>query len=792
MSDEGRERTSTYDAFISYNSADREVVQRLAEKVREAGFRVFLDIWSLVPGDIWYKGLERAVDGSPCCLVMCGPTGLGPWQSEEVEAAVRKRVDDTMRVIPVLLPGASDTFLKSHRFLGGHAHCDFRQGLEHTGAFERLCAGIRGEPPGPPARSPSSTAREPAQAEYRLRFDVRAGNWQRHSVVDTALRAAVPGAAPVVLYGLPGMGKTTVLCDVADGCRSDRTVLALTAGRTAAVEPRYLVEEVNAWLGRTFGRGLAAEELYALDWADALAALLGQVAHERLLVLLDDLGTGPFARAVLKAFSALPECLVLSTARSRLDPGRDVNHVFVPPMSREESVRFIAHLARTMRLPVDPEEMADQLPPDVLSHPLALRAFLAHTQLLPAALLVRPELPSDVLSARAAVAAVVAQLPAAHRTALAYAAVLDGVPSADFHDERLPLPPGFRGALPDLAGRCLVGHTAQGLEVPGLVVQALDDVAPSARPAAVRDIASQLAVAVRQMEDSALPLLARVTPPVALSTIAVGEWQALRETFPAGFLDRLNSRGFWKEYVLLAKALIAAADHLRDDDERVRLRIRVSRKVAQLGDTRSAWDLAHEAEEAARWLGSSWARADLAGLRAFLFYIEGEDTSALAELKVCIDLRSRDGDGGGLLIAHKLRGNLHLRRGKYKKAAAAYRAALEAGGEKADARHRIDAETSLAMCELRQGLQQAAVERLERAVRDMRALSLHSELPRALHALALVYDSQGLSVKALQWARQAAAARPRDPAVRAAVDRLLWRLENLGAGPGGRTDQGDL
>ncbi|MFF3654435.1 TIR domain-containing protein [Streptomyces olivochromogenes] len=792
MRDEARRPTPTYDAFISYNSADLEVVQRFAERLHERGFQVFLDDWCLVPGETWQEALIEALDSSPCCLVMCGPQGFGPWQNEEVRVAIEARVRGrTMRVVPVLLPGSADSAWRSVPFLERFTYCDFRQGLEQTRVFERLCAGIRGEAPGPPFSVTPAVSEEPAQMDFRSRLNVMAGSWRRVSVVEAACRAVAADRTPVVLYGLPGVGKTTALCDVADEIRSGRTVLVLTVGGTATAEPRYLVDEVNTWLATTFDRGLAAEDLYRYEWPDALAVLSRRVADERLLVLLDDLVAGPFADTVLRAFAALPECLVLGTARGHLGAGHDVGHVVVPPMSRGESVEFIAHAVKSLGLPVDPEDIADRLPGDVLSHPLALRTFLAHTRFVPAPLLVDPGLPTDVLSARALVAAVVAQLPVAHRGALAHAAVLDQVPLADLLKAGVVLPPGFTAALQDLAGRCLVSHVADAIEVPRLVAEALDIVDPSARRAALFDVTDQLGEAAREADDLALASLARVLPRTVLMLVSVGQWRELRETFPPGFLDRLNSGGFWKEYVLLARALISAADHLRDEAARVGLRVRVSRKLGQLGDTRTAWDLVREAETVTSTLDSPSLHGDLAGLRAFLAYLQGDDKSTLRELKGCVELRTRDGDAGGLLIAHKLEGNVHLRRGKYKKAEAAYRAALGAGGDEADARHRLDAETSLAICEFQQKRREEAVLRLERVVREMRALSVHSDLPRALHALALVYERQGLSAQSLEVARQAALAQANDPAVRAAVNRLVWRLENLRPGSGLRTGRAD-
>ncbi|MEU9499544.1 toll/interleukin-1 receptor domain-containing protein [Streptomyces sp. NPDC048196] len=513
---EARRAASAYDAFISYHAMDLPVVHRLVERLHEEGFHVFLDDWCLVAGEPWQERQSEALADSSCCLVMCGAHGLGPWQEEEVRLAVSARVSGrSLRVIPVLLPGASD--LEDLDFLERFTYCDFRGGLDQPRSFTRLCAGIRGEAPGPPQTAVSALrAGQPSPAAtYRSAFHAPASGWQRSSAVAAAHAAVTAGGAPVVLCGLPGVGKTHVLCDTADGLRAGRTVLALSAGGTTAAEPRYLVEEVNAWLDRTFGRGLTDEELYLHDWPDALAALLARVAEEPLLVLLDDLGTDQAGGTVLRAFAGHPDCLVLATAAEHLVDTADVRHVLVPPMSRAEGTDFIAHMAERTNLPVEAEELAEQLPADVLSHPLALRTFLAHTAYVPAVLLVRPGLPSDVLSARKLVSTAVVRLPPVHRKALAWAAVLGRVALADLLSAGMALPSWFTLALSDLVPRCLVVQVTGGVEVPQLVIQALDDVEPTARRTALHEILTELARLAADAERDGLASLAGVLTPMA-------------------------------------------------------------------------------------------------------------------------------------------------------------------------------------------------------------------------------------------------------------------------------------
>jgi hypothetical protein len=150
--EETRAAERTYDVFMSHNGNDKPMVERLALKLaNEAGLKPFLDKWHLVPGEPWQEALEKALDDSSTCAIFLGPQGLGPWENEEMRSALDERVrDKSLRVIPVLLPGADPKDEKTlPRFLRRLTWVDFRAGIDDSAAFRRLAAGIRGEAPGP-------------------------------------------------------------------------------------------------------------------------------------------------------------------------------------------------------------------------------------------------------------------------------------------------------------------------------------------------------------------------------------------------------------------------------------------------------------------------------------------------------------------------------------------------------------------------------------------------------------------------------------------------------------------
>ena len=96
----------TYDVFLSHATPDKPAVEDLARRLKRRKLKPFLDKWHLVPGEPWQEALEEALDRSQTFAIFLGPSGIGPWQNEEMRSALEEQVRDrSYRVIPVLLPG---------------------------------------------------------------------------------------------------------------------------------------------------------------------------------------------------------------------------------------------------------------------------------------------------------------------------------------------------------------------------------------------------------------------------------------------------------------------------------------------------------------------------------------------------------------------------------------------------------------------------------------------------------------------------------------------------------------
>lgn len=138
-----------YDVFLSHNGAEKNEVEIIARKLEKRGIVPFLDKWHLVPGEPWQESLEEALERSSTFAVLLVPSGLGPWENEEMRSALEDRArNKAFRVIPVLLPGAhpGDPSVLP-RFLRRLTWVDFRSELDTSEALENLIAGIYGFAP---------------------------------------------------------------------------------------------------------------------------------------------------------------------------------------------------------------------------------------------------------------------------------------------------------------------------------------------------------------------------------------------------------------------------------------------------------------------------------------------------------------------------------------------------------------------------------------------------------------------------------------------------------------------
>ena len=141
----GEESSSTeFDVFMCHNSADKPIIRKLAQQLKDLGVNPWLDEWQLQPGVPWQPALERQIERIKSAAVFVGDRGLGPWQNLEQAAFLRQFVAKGCPVIPVLLPTVGEV-PQLPLFLQGMTWVDFRQ--RDPDPLSRLVWGITGTRP---------------------------------------------------------------------------------------------------------------------------------------------------------------------------------------------------------------------------------------------------------------------------------------------------------------------------------------------------------------------------------------------------------------------------------------------------------------------------------------------------------------------------------------------------------------------------------------------------------------------------------------------------------------------
>ena len=131
-----------FDVFFSYNSEDKKDVYKIGSLLRENGVKVWLDEWELIPGRSWQQQLEQILEEVSSVTVFIGPSGIGPWESAEMEAYLIQAMQRPIPIIPVLLPEGSIPN-KLPVFLEQFKGVDMRRGITPL-QIDKLIWGITG------------------------------------------------------------------------------------------------------------------------------------------------------------------------------------------------------------------------------------------------------------------------------------------------------------------------------------------------------------------------------------------------------------------------------------------------------------------------------------------------------------------------------------------------------------------------------------------------------------------------------------------------------------------------
>jgi hypothetical protein len=157
-------RPGGYDAFICYNEEDEDEARRLKTGLESGHLRVFEASSSLHPGDSWMKEVASAIGSAKAALVLLGKGGAKRWAELELEELLREHKKRQMRIIPVLVSGATND--PDVPWLGGFTRVDLRR--HYRARLGQLLATLEG------ASEPPFVFPPPPPIERRVRIAVAA------------------------------------------------------------------------------------------------------------------------------------------------------------------------------------------------------------------------------------------------------------------------------------------------------------------------------------------------------------------------------------------------------------------------------------------------------------------------------------------------------------------------------------------------------------------------------------------------------------------------------------------
>lgn len=126
---------STNSIFFSYSRDNSEFVLKLAEELREAGSKVWLDQLDIKPGTRWDKSIETALAQSTTVLVVLSKSSVA---SHNVMDEVSYALEEGKTVIPILMEDCEIPFrLRRLQF------ADFT--ISHANGMETLSRALKGD-----------------------------------------------------------------------------------------------------------------------------------------------------------------------------------------------------------------------------------------------------------------------------------------------------------------------------------------------------------------------------------------------------------------------------------------------------------------------------------------------------------------------------------------------------------------------------------------------------------------------------------------------------------------------
>lgn len=251
--------------FISYDHADRALLERLASDLRSHGHTTWTDFEGIRGGDIWRQAIVDGIDASAVVLIALSPDSV---RSEWVEIELRAALELKKNIIPLLVrPLETPEDQAAYQRLG----IDHIQYRDFTGGYETGFAELLKDLPAPQVGVPGHCKRVAA--------DLLTRPWGLDHYIQSEARLLPIDASPyedgvvkgqpenlvrrlrqshrLIVLGEPGMGKTVAL---------ERLAWELATGQPSVVPVFIRLFEYD-------GQPL-------LDWVYLTLCSYGEIKHQ--------------------------------------------------------------------------------------------------------------------------------------------------------------------------------------------------------------------------------------------------------------------------------------------------------------------------------------------------------------------------------------------------------------------------------------------------------------------------------------------------------------------------------
>ncbi|MEU4448502.1 FxSxx-COOH system tetratricopeptide repeat protein [Actinosynnema sp. NPDC050801] len=352
-----------WDFFVSYTQDDRAWAEWVAWELEEAGYRVLVQAWDMVPGSNWVNGMQEGVRGASRTIALLSSAytasvyGAAEWQvawRDDPLGVERKllvlRVEDCER------PGLLGSVVSVDLF-----------GVPEGEVRERVRRAVRGAVDGrlKPAKAPDFPGRAvPVQRRFPGSlpevWNVPARNpnftGRKESLVRLREALRAPGTVTVhSIKGMGGVGKSQLAIEFAHRYADDFDVVWWVAAEQSASIPDHLAE-----LGARLG----------LDGQGDSEAVLEALRDRRFLLVFDN---AEDAAALRDFLPSGPGRVLVTTRRSGFGGLGEVLDVDV--LDRAESVALVRR-----RVPVATDQEADELAGWLGDLPLAIEQASAYLE----------------------------------------------------------------------------------------------------------------------------------------------------------------------------------------------------------------------------------------------------------------------------------------------------------------------------------------------------------------------------------------------------------------------------